>query len=207
MSGHGALLLLSPVKQGQPYRLRYYQLDEGKGRLLGLVPFSNAVMVESLDTRAWAFAISGTDPSTNRPITFAGDVNAIHARLENASDPHFSGESISLRVANETRTLPTEKLLGWQAVRNIYSLPAGSSQAVYLQIFPNGTSATAGDNSVEHGRWISNGVMVHITSPTGADAVWQLDKLQTVMGMQAESRLTVRLLEPLSSRTSRKELR
>ncbi len=204
MSGHGALLLLSPVKQGQPYRLRYYQLDEGKGRLLGLIPFSNAVMVESLDTRAWAFAISGTDPSTNRPITFAGDINAIHARLENTSDPHFSGESVSFRVANETRTLPTEKLLGWRAVKNIYSLPAGSSQAMYLQIFPNGTSATAGENSVEHGRWMSDGVMVHIASPAGKEAVWQLDKLQTVTGMQAESRLTVRLLEPLSSRTSRK---
>lgn len=77
ISGRGALLLISPAKQGQPYRLRYYQLDEGKGRLLGLVPLSNAVVVESTDTGTWAFAISGTDPSTNQPVIFAGDVNAI----------------------------------------------------------------------------------------------------------------------------------
>lgn len=44
---------------------------------------------------------------------------------------------------------------------------------------------------------------VHITFPAGAKTVWPLDKLQTAMGMPAESRLTVRLLEPLSSRTAR----
>jgi hypothetical protein len=203
MSGRGALLLLSPAKQGQPYRLRYYQLDEGKGRLLGFVPLSNDVVVESPDTGTWAFAISGTDPSTNQPVIFAGDVNAIHARLENASDPQFSGESFSFRVGSEAKSLPVEKLLGWQAARNIYLLPSTSAQAEYLQISPNGSSTTTVNTTVQHGHWISDGMNVHITSPAGAKTVWPLDKLQTAMGMPAESRLTVRLLEPLSSRTAR----
>ena len=72
MDGQGALLLQSPEKQGGLYRLRYYQLDEGKGRLLGLVPFSKATLVESTETKRWAFAISGAEPSTSEPVIFAG---------------------------------------------------------------------------------------------------------------------------------------
>jgi hypothetical protein len=37
MGGHGALLLLAPAKEGEQYRLRYYQTDEGKSRSLGLL--------------------------------------------------------------------------------------------------------------------------------------------------------------------------
>ena len=47
LGGSGAVLLLSPEKKNGPYRLRYYQADEGKGRLLGYVPFREAELVES----------------------------------------------------------------------------------------------------------------------------------------------------------------
>jgi hypothetical protein len=51
MDGQGALLLLSPEKKDQPYRLRYYQLDVGKGRLLGHVPFTEGtIAVRTLPT-------------------------------------------------------------------------------------------------------------------------------------------------------------
>lgn len=200
----GALLLQSPQKQDGQYRLRYYQLDQGKGRLLGLVPFSKAALVESTKTRTWAFAISGTDPSTSEPVIFAGDADAIHARLRNASDPHFSGESFSFRSASETKTMPTETLLGWQAVRNIYALPKESLQTGYLQILSNGTSITTQENgNVVHGYWINDGTSIHILPAEGAETIWQLDALSAVAGIPAETRLTVRLLEPLSSRTAK----
>jgi hypothetical protein len=90
MNGQGALLLLSPEKKGDLNQLRYYQLDEGKGRLLGDLPFAQATMEESQATGApWAFALSGTDASTTQPVIVAGDSQAIHSRLPGASDPHF----------------------------------------------------------------------------------------------------------------------
>jgi hypothetical protein len=46
--GQGALLLLSPLNNNEPYRVRYYELDAGKSRLLGEVPFAQAKMVESI---------------------------------------------------------------------------------------------------------------------------------------------------------------
>ena len=136
-------------------------------------------------------------------VIFAGDVDAIHARLRNASDPHFSGESFSFRSTNETKTVATETLLGWQAVRNIYALPKGYSQTGYLQIFRNGTSITTQENeNVAHGRWINDGTSIHISPATGAETLLRLDTLFAVAGLPAETRLTVRLLEPLSSRNA-----
>ena len=83
MDGQGALLLLSPERKDQPYRLRYYQLDAGKGRLLGHVPFAEATIAEWKGPNgAWAFAIAGTDPATRQSLIFAGDAEAIHARID-----------------------------------------------------------------------------------------------------------------------------
>jgi hypothetical protein len=63
MNGQGALLLLSPEKKGGQYQLRYYQLDEGKGRLLGDVPFAEATMKElQAPSTPWAFALAGPTP-------------------------------------------------------------------------------------------------------------------------------------------------
>ena len=56
---------------------------------------------------------------------------------------------------------------------------------------------------MEHGHWISDGRSIHISPATGSETVLQLDTLSVVAGMPAEARLTVRLLEPLSSRTAK----
>lgn len=118
MNGQGALLLLSPEKKGGPYQLRYYQLDEGKGRSLGEVPFAQATLEESQAASApWAFALSGTDSSTTQPVIVAGDSQAIHARLPNASDPHFCADALCFRSvggqsAAEPGTLTIQQLLG-----------------------------------------------------------------------------------------------
>lgn len=203
MNGHAALLLLSPAKQGQANPLRFYQLDEGKSRLLGTLPFSNAALVESSDAGTWAFAISGTDPATKQALIFAGDADAIHARLSNASDPRFSGQSFSFRAGNHARTLPTKQLLAWEALNHIYLLNGNSSGSEYLQIFPNGTFAMTTGAAVQHGHWISDGAMLHTTAQSGAETQWDMARLQKVVGIPAESRLTVRLLDPLSSRTAK----
>jgi hypothetical protein len=66
MGGQGALFLLSPQKKGEQHRVRYYELDAGKGHFLGHVPFAEAKMAESTDLKCpWAFAVAGNDPPTD----------------------------------------------------------------------------------------------------------------------------------------------
>jgi opacity protein-like surface antigen len=205
MDGQDALLLLSPEKKEQQYRLRYYQLDSGKSRLLGTVPFADATLAELKSPHVWAFAIAGIDPSTKEPAVFAGDENSLHSKLNNASDPHFSGNSFSFQSSGEVKTLPTTNLLGWQTRNRIYASSKERGQTEYLQFLPNGDSiATTLDGQVQHGQWLTDGTSFHITSTSGTGTVWNLSDLQIIAGVPAESRLTVRLLEPLSSRTSRK---
>jgi hypothetical protein len=99
LDGQGALLLLSPEKKGLPNRLRYYELDAGKGRLLGRVPLEEATIAERKPANEqWAFALSGSDPVSKQPVIFAGDTHAIHARIDGASQPQFSADSLSYQT-------------------------------------------------------------------------------------------------------------
>ncbi|HET6219227.1 MAG TPA: LssY C-terminal domain-containing protein [Acidobacteriaceae bacterium] len=211
MNGQGALLLLSPEKKGGQDQLRYYQLDEGKGRPLGDVPFAQATMVESPATGApWAFALSGIDPSTGQPVIFAGDVQAIHAQLPNASNPYFSADALCFQStgrqsAGEPRTLEIPALMGEEALGRIYAPRNSESQAAYLQFLPDGDSlTTTAAGEVNRGRWITDGSQFRITTAKGPVAVWRLADLRTIAGIPAGSHLNVRLLHPLSSRTAKK---
>jgi hypothetical protein len=218
MNGQGALLLLSPEKKGGQYQLRYYQLDEGKGRLLGDVPFAQATMMESQAAGApWAFTLSGTDPSTAQPVIVAGDTQAIHGRLPGASDPHFSADALSFhsageQSAGERRTLKIPALLGQETLGHIYAPRTPEARVAYLQFLPDGDSLTTTSNGeVELGRWITDGSSFRVTpaqtakgTAEGRVTVWRLPDLQTVTGVPADSHLNVRLLHPLSSRTAKK---
>lgn len=206
MDGQGALLLMSPQKKGEQYRLRFYQMDAGKGRFLGHVPFGEATMEESkVPDQPWAFAISGIDPATKRTVTFAGNTEAIHARLDDASEPHFSAGSLAFRTSGGAKTLDTSALLGEEAAGHIYTPSNSNSQATYLQFLPNGDSITTNAaGEVERGHWITDGAEFRVTLPNGQESVWRVADLAPVTGVPAASRLTVRLLQPLSSRTAKK---
>src|SRR5580692_2963902 len=113
LDGQGALLLLSPEKNGMPNRLRYYELDAGKGRLLGHVPLSDATIVERKPVSdQWAFAISGIDPATQKPLVFIGDTHAIHARIDDASRPQFAADSLSFETPGGAKSLTLAALVG-----------------------------------------------------------------------------------------------
>lgn len=214
MNGQGALLLLSPAKKGGQYQLRYYQLDEDKGRLLGDVPFGQAAMEESQATGApWAFVLSGTDSTTTQAVIVAGDTQAIHARLTGASDPHFCGDALCFQSAGEPRSLKIETLLGQETLGQIYAPRTPDARVAYLQFLPDGDALiTSPQGEVEAGRWITDGLSFRVTraqkpakqAAEGRVTVWRLAALQTVTGVPAGSHLNVRLLHPLSSRTARK---
>lgn len=207
MDGQGALFLMSPQKKGEQYRLRFYELDAGKGRFLGHVPFVEATMTESKGDEPWAFAVSGVDPATKHKIVFAGDTEAIHFRMDGASEPHFSGDSLSFALPGGAKTIKTATLLGREVVGQIYAPSSGDSQGMYLQFLPNGDSiATTPSGAVERGRWITDGSEFRITSSTETVTAWRLGDLKPVSGIPATSRLSVRLLQPLSSRTARDDM-
>jgi opacity protein-like surface antigen len=208
LGGNGAVLLLSPEKKDGPYRLRYYQADEGKGRLLGYVPFPEAKLVElqmgsTVKDFTWAFVVSGNDASTKRPFVFAGDTEAIHARLENSKSPQFANGSLSFQQDGQPRTIPVSTLLGNEALGRIYKPSEASPKTSLLEFLSDGEALTFDStNRVERGRWLTDGSNFIITSPAGAETTWPISHLQPVTGIPAANRLSVRLLQPLSSRTA-----
>jgi hypothetical protein len=130
-------------------------------------------------------------------MILAGDTQALHARLLHASDAHFSGKSFSFRIHGESKTIARATLLGWQATEQIYAVPGA-----YLQFLPNGSSitTTAGGRAWT---WTTDGTAFYIARNAGPEEVWQAQDLHLVAGVPAETRLTIRLLEPLSSRTAK----
>jgi hypothetical protein len=201
--GQGALLLLSPLKKNQAYRVRYYELDAGKGRLLGEVPFAQAKMVESTHG-AWAFTISGIDPASKEPVIFAGDTQAIHARIDHASEPVFNPGSLSFTTPNGAHGIDLQVLLGWDVRGAILAPSAADAKATYLEFLPDGNSLMINRaGKVERGRWVTDGTTFRVTPASGAAVVWERAALHPVVGIPAAAMLEVRLLEPLSSRTAK----
>ena len=201
--GHGALLLLSPLKKNLAYRVRYYELDAREGRSLGEVPFAQANMLEST-TDAWAFTVSGIDPASKDPLIFAGDTEAIHARIDHASEPVFSPGSLSFQTPEGVQTMDLRMLLGWDIGGTILAPSPADAKAAYLEFLPDGNSLMIDRaGQVERGHWITDGTTFQVTSAKGKATAWQRAALHPVPGISASSRLEVRLLEPLSSRTAK----
>jgi hypothetical protein len=204
LGGQGALLLMSPEEKGKQNRLRYYDLEADKGRFLGNVPFAKATMTESSDANApWAFALSGMDTATGRPAIFVGDASALHGRIDGGSQPTFTANSLSWQSATGQKQVDTATTLGQEAFGQIYTT-ASEAHGPYLQFLPDGESlATNQAGQVERGRWLTDGSAFDVTSAQGSPQVYRLADLHTVSGVPATSRLTLRLLQPLSSRTAK----
>jgi hypothetical protein len=155
--GHGALLLLSPLQKNLAYRVRYYELDAREGRSLGEVPFAQANMLEST-TGAWAFTVSGIDPASKDPLIFAGDTEAIHARIDHASEPVFSPGSLSFQTPKGVHTMDMRILLGWDIGGTILAPSPADAKASYLEFLPDGNSLMIDRaGRVERGHWSTDG--------------------------------------------------
>ena len=205
MGGQGALLLLSPQKKGLPHRLRYYELDAGKGRLLGHVPFSDGTIAEwKPGNDQWAFALGGIDPVTQKPLIFVGDTHAIHARLDGASQPQFDSSSLSFQTPNGPKSVSMAELVALDYQNNIYAPASNAANTAYLEFLQDGDSLSVSSaGQVECGRWIKSGPSFETTSAAGATTVWPEGELHSVAGIPATGKITVRLLQPLSSRTAK----
>jgi len=205
-NGEAALILVHDKKTKQ-YLLRYYDLDSGRRRVLGAVPLNAGTMREShADDEAWAFALSGKDLTTGKPITIVGDEEAIPGIIPGATSPSFSNDSLTYTAmpGGEKQTVKTASLLGTN-LGNIYSPPQSSIVTLkYLQVFPNGTAMTvSNDGTIHQGRWHTDGRTVDLTIDT-AKLSFPQSSLETVQGIPAGTYISVRLLQPLSSQTTKK---
>ena len=117
------------------YVLRYYDLDSGRRRVLGIVPMSSATLKETEAVGgAWAFALSGTDLKTSQPAIVVGDDQAIPGRLPDASSPVFHGDALSYTQRDARDGLGH----CWNDEGRYLRAPQGTQTAPKLQVFPNG---------------------------------------------------------------------
>jgi hypothetical protein len=201
--GQGALLLLSPLKKNQPYRVRYYELDAGKSRLLGGVPFAQATMLESTST-TWAFTLSGIDPAVKASVLFVGDTQAIHARIDHASEPVFSPASLAFQTPSGAQGMDLKVLLGSDVQGEILAPSAADAKVTYLEFLPDGNALMIDRaGQVEQGCWLTDGTSFHVTPAKGGSVAWDRAALHPVVGIPAAAMLELRLLQPLSSRTAK----
>jgi hypothetical protein len=205
--GEAALIVvLQPAKGSTPkqYILRYYDLDSGRRRVLGTLPFSSATVVETKTTdERWAFALSGTSLSGAAPTTIVGDDQAIPAVLPGATAPAFQDNAqLTYLQGGETKTAPLGVLLGTELHR-IYTPPQTTQASPkYLQVFPNGDAmAELNDSSIHKAQWTTDGETLNLFGPTASYTVPVRDLLP-IKGIPAGQRFGVRLTQQLSSRTT-----
>ncbi|MDQ2834468.1 MAG: LssY C-terminal domain-containing protein [Acidobacteriota bacterium] len=205
-NGRGALVLV--VEHGRSsakkFLLRYYDLESGRRRVLGEVPFQSAELQESKpDEEEWAFALTGNNVAGGQIVTVVGDDEAVPGVLAGASQASFAGDDLTVTAGGETHTFRTANLLGTD-LRNIYSAPQSHAGAFqYFQIFPDATALTVSDKETIHrGRWHTDGKNILLNV---ADASLSIphDSLQKITGVPAGTRFSVRLLQPLSSQTAK----
>jgi opacity protein-like surface antigen len=211
-NGQAALILVLDKKGSAPkqYLLRYYDLDSGRRRVLGTVPLSGGTMQESKSSEGiWAFALSGKDLTTAQPVTIVGDDEAIPGIIPGAVSPSFSGDDLTYisTPGNEKQTIKTVSLLG-TSLSDIYSPPQSSIVTLkYLQIFTNGTAMTVSNDGVVHqGHWQTDGKTIDLTVDNAKLSFAQAS-LEPVKGIPAGTYLSVRLLQPLSSHTTKEGAR
>jgi opacity protein-like surface antigen len=202
--GQGAVILV--VEQKRPaakrYVLRYYDLDSGRRRILGNVPFKSGNLLESTTSNGeWAFSLAGQDLATNQSIIFVGDDQALPGVLPGSNSPTFSGDHLLFTSDGKERTVKTADLLGTD-LREIYS-PSHIGSPQYLQVFPDGTAMTMSkDGAIDKGSWQTDGTTLTLTVGVAKLSIPQ-SSLQTVKGVPASTRFSVRLLQPLSSVTAK----
>ncbi len=199
------VIVVEPPKHELPkrYVLRYYDLDSGRRRVLGTVPFSSATLNETKATdETWAFALSGTD-AQGTPMLVVGDDQAIPGRIANATSPAFGGsEHLTYASNGETRKAKLGVLLGTD-LHDIYT-PPRSAQASpkYLQVFPTGDAMVElEDGSIVKGRWVTNGETLDLSGLRATYAV-PIAELAPIKGVPAGHRFAVRLTQELSSKTT-----
>lgn len=206
MNGQNALVLVLQKNKNAPdsYRLRFYDGVSRKYRDLGVVPFTAASLAETkLSDGMQAFILSGA--VAGRPIIAVAGPNGVHGLLEDASTPRIAGDNLTFTRAGSSGTLPFAVLLATN-MTGIYAIrQPGSPAERHVQFLRDGVVIFEDTNGAfKKGKWRTDGEQMLTTGPNRAQESIPLTSLSPVQGVPAGTRLTVRLLSPLSSEKARK---
>ncbi len=191
------MLWLDNKASADRYRLRFVEGATRKRRELGAVPFSAAKLIEQQHDGDWVFAMAGQE--TTSPVLIVADTEAIHGEIRGAADPKFESDALAYKDAasGESKTVPLDAILAAD-MRGIYR----SRESQFLQFNRDGTAVVEERNGqFQTGTWRTDGVSMSFVPKTGSALQYPRSELVQTEGVPAGTRLDVRLLHPLDSRT------
>ena len=205
-AGAGALAILDrggAKTPATPCLLRYFDLNQGKGRDLGRLPFCTGALHENgVEGAGWSFALTGNLPAGGSAI-LVGGTQAIPGYVANATLSSFDADGLHFRTsAGEEKIARTDVLLG-TSLDAIYTTPQPPAQDTstprLLQVSPDGSSLQVmRDNEARPGTWHTDGTTLTLTSGSHTYGA-SLEQLQKLKGIPAGTRFSVRLTAPLST--------
>lgn len=194
MDKQNALVLLSTAhKDNAPheYPVRFFDVDERKGRTLGTISFSTAEFSEKkLEDGSWMFVLRGTDPQSNQPMVIVADEYAIRSRL--------TGDKIAL-----LETKSAIELLG----KDMHRIFETQKESQFVQFLLDGSAIVQETGKkAQIGHWWTDGTVMYLILPDGQKLSWERTALNPATGIPAGDRLIVRLTHPLSSHTAKEDM-
>ncbi len=169
------------------YTLRFFDIDQRKGRNLGEIPFTDAKFSErKLTNGQWVFTFQGVDPHSQQQLTIVADDEAIRSR--------FVGEQ-----ALASEKIPEDILLG-KRLKRVFKTHGNS----HVQFLEDGSAILleAGKKR-EDGQWWTDSEKVYFDPSAGEVKSWIIGDLRPETSIGAGERLIVRLTQPLSSHTAK----
>ncbi|MFZ0590282.1 MAG: LssY C-terminal domain-containing protein [Bryobacteraceae bacterium] len=205
MQGRNALILVLDTKNTGKSRLRFFEGAPRKRRDLGTVPFASAELNEGTQSDGnWAFVLSGN--TEKGPALIVADLNGIHGRVDGAIAPKLDFSTLTYRDAGtgEMRAIPIRYLLA-SSMTGIYAVRASDTgELEYAQFLPDGSAVLAELRGQFHtGDWWTDGDNMVMAMKDGQRFAWPRASLVSVEGIPAETRLVVRLLQPLASQKAK----
>lgn len=203
MNGQNALILVRRKSKDQngEYHLLFVDGTSRKRRDLGAVPFASAELKDlKLSDGTWAFLLNGN--TAGGPALVVADTDGIHGRVSGATSVQAEANSVSYvdNRTGQTVNVSITALLGTD-MGGIYEVNATNLQKRdYVQFLRDGSAVLTGRNGqFLTGTWWTDGENMIMAVNNAQRLEWPRRSLVPVEGVPAGTRLTVRLLDPLSS--------
>lgn len=195
---HSIVVLAPPEKDHSAPQLRIFDLDSGERHTLGDLPLENPSFVEIQqgDTPS-VFLLQGTQ--NGKPAVYLADTSAVHTRLIGARQASITGDSLHYVPAQggTEQHLPLRMALGADLFHRIFQVGGKT-----LQLLPDGMAVVVEAGKRTTGAWLTDGEQIFLRTGSNTTTIAR-SSLEQQTGVPAETRLTLRMLQPLNSRTNK----
>lgn len=197
-AAHNALLLIRG-KGGastQPV-LQYLEGDTRKRRDLGSVSLTSGEVAEARSPSGESIYVLHGISGGSHVIVVAG-ADAIHGRLQGKLI-EANERGIRVETASGKKELFSLDIFAGSLTNKIYRLPTPAANG-YFQLLKDGSAVVAdASRKYENAKWYTDGHGIYVEAPPVPPLVVPRDSLETVSGIPAGARLTLRLMQPLFS--------